>query len=647
MTSLTEFTSFLKRETKWHGDHNENGNRIILNSGQLSMFYECGNLRYICFGNNEIIRMIYSAVRDKDWLTISPIISEEEFELKTDSFIIKYNAHYLSGEINFLAHYSITGNSDNSVIFSFEGEALEDFEKNRIGICLLHPIEGNKGEKCKIVHSNDEEENMLFPFFISPNQPFHDIKSMRWERAGITSTIDFFGDVFETEDQRNWTDASYKTYCTPLERTFPVKIHSGERISQKVVLKVETEELPQSNDSQQISISFNKRKIFSFPLIGVGQSTRHQSLRSGEIEILKKIKFDHYRVDLYLFDKDWRNKGDIAFEESIYLEYNLELAIFFDGDYNNQISQFLQWINTKKVEPIVILLFQKNGLPVTSPCLNEIGPLLKRGIPHVMIGLGTNANFAQLNRNRPQPESGDNICYSIHPQEHASDNSSLAENLHSQRDTAESAMEFANNRKIWISPVNIQRRFNANIANYEKQNDVPEFPPQVDSRLMSLFGACWTIGSLKYLFYSGIKGVTFFETVGERGIIQGDFNSRWPDDFRSCKGMIFPVYFVLKYILENKNFVTLECISTHPLEIDSLVITDGRHLKIILVNFTPEIQNVSINDCSGEFSLRKINQDNYTYAVSDAGWLEKSSTITVKFSEPLFVEPFSITFLEG
>ena len=31
-----------------------------------------------------------------------------------------------------------------------------------------------------------------------------------------TSTIDMQGEVFEMEDQRNWTDASFKTYCRPL-----------------------------------------------------------------------------------------------------------------------------------------------------------------------------------------------------------------------------------------------------------------------------------------------------------------------------------------------------------------------------------------------------------------------------------------------
>jgi len=647
MTSLTEFVSYLSRETKWHGDHNENDSRLILNAGDLSMVFENGNLRYISLKNHEIIRMIYSAVRDKEWLTVCPVISDEEFELQPESFRIKFKAHYLSGEINFLALYSIIGNSDNSLIFSFEGEAIADFEKNRIGFCLLHPIEGNKGENCKIVHSNNEEENLFFPLLISPHQPFNDIKSMRWKKSGTICAIDFFGDVFETEDQRNWTDASFKTYCTPLERPFPVKIHTGEKIYQKIVLKVESGEQSETHDSGQISISINRAKVLPVPMIGIGQSTRLQPLTAGEIKIFHKLRFDHYRVDLYLFNNDWRNKGDLAFNEALLLDYKIELAIFLDDDYRNQIRLFIKWLTGKKVDPAIILLYHKRDVSLTDFYLEEIALLLYEAISGVKIGLGTNANFAQLNRNRPKSGYSDYICYSIHPQEHASDDSTLVENLQSQRYTVESAMEFSHSRKIWVSPVNIQRRFNSNTTNYEPSNDGVNFPSQADSRLMSLFGACWTAGSLKYLFEGGIKGVTLLETVGERGIIQGDFNSRWPNEFQSFKGMIFPVYFVLKFILGNKSFGTIESISSHPLNVDSMVISVANHLKMILVNYTREFQSVIINGCQGEFSTKRLSEETYNYAVTDAGWLENSETKTVRLSEPLLLEPFSVTFIEG
>lgn len=40
------------------------------------------------------------------------------------------------------------------------------------------------------------------------------------------------------EDQRNWTDASYKTFCTPLHLPYPVRVRKGVRIDQAVELGI-------------------------------------------------------------------------------------------------------------------------------------------------------------------------------------------------------------------------------------------------------------------------------------------------------------------------------------------------------------------------------------------------------------------------
>ena len=46
------------------------------------------------------------------------------------------------------------------------------------------------------------------------------------------------GDAYEMEDQRNWTDASYKTYIRPLALPWPYTIKKGARFAQKVTLAV-------------------------------------------------------------------------------------------------------------------------------------------------------------------------------------------------------------------------------------------------------------------------------------------------------------------------------------------------------------------------------------------------------------------------
>jgi hypothetical protein len=647
MKSVKQFAESLDIETRWHGGHNENCNHVLCQAGKFSMIYERGNLRHISIGETEFVRMIYSAVRVRDWLTIIPVISDEKVEIKPSSFKISYCASYLSDEINFQAKYSISGNSDNSITFSFEGEALNDFEKNRIGFCVLHPVEGNKGESCTIIHSNGKREDLLFPLVISPRQPFLDIKSMNWKRSGTNCFLDFYGDVFETEDQRNWTDASYKTYCTPLGNPRPELIKNGQKISQKIVFWAEESDCVGSIDNEVIKITVDRNSTHPFPMIGIGQSTRHNKLTEGEIGLIKKVEFDHYRTDICLFNDDWKIKTEEAFRESALLGYRTELALFFDDDFSDQISNLIYLLNSVSHDLAVVLLFHKTAPVIPDILIEQIVPRLKKSLPGVKICCGTNANFVQLNRNRSQSLLCDSISYSIHPQEHASDNLTLIENLQAQSYTVGSTLRFAGNKSIRISPVNIQRRFNANKSNFEELSVGNDFPPQVDTRLMSLFGGCWIAGSLKYLIESGAAAVTLLETVGERGIIQGDYDSRWRDDFQSVKGMMFPVYAVLKYILQYKKSKVAGSRSSHPIKVDSLAFYDGNAIKLILMNFTSVRQQVHIEPVLKQASIRILNDETYPYAVSDEDWLGKTAIIKVHDTGQLSLDPFSITFIEG
>ena len=59
------------------------------------------------------------------------------------------------------------------------------------------------------------------------------------------------------EDQRNWTDASFKTYSTPLELPFPVEISADEEVRQRVVLTLsDGEQNLTAAEEPGVSISF-------------------------------------------------------------------------------------------------------------------------------------------------------------------------------------------------------------------------------------------------------------------------------------------------------------------------------------------------------------------------------------------------------
>ena len=54
------------------------------------------------------------------------------------------------------------------------------------------------------------------PELISPDQPAMAIRTLSHEAApGLSVSCRLEGDTFEMEDQRNWTDASFKTYVRP------------------------------------------------------------------------------------------------------------------------------------------------------------------------------------------------------------------------------------------------------------------------------------------------------------------------------------------------------------------------------------------------------------------------------------------------
>src|SRR5512133_3745770 len=94
---------------------------IILHAGPVELLYESGVIRYLRIGEDEVVRMIYPALRDKEWNTIIPDISGENIQEDQTSFNVSYHARYNKGEIDFEADVLITGDSAGKIIFRFSG----------------------------------------------------------------------------------------------------------------------------------------------------------------------------------------------------------------------------------------------------------------------------------------------------------------------------------------------------------------------------------------------------------------------------------------------------------------------------------------------------------------------------------------------
>jgi len=603
-----------QKEAYYYGGPEKDPELVPLRAGNLSLAYQSGNLRYIGLGGYEVLRMIYPAVRDHNWGTLPYTIQNEIINTSPSSFDISYTAVYGSPAV-FKAFYTLKGTPGGTIGFTMDGEVLSDYNTNRIGLCILHPVETCAGKSCLVTTVDDKQYPAFFPVHIVPHQPFKNLRQLNWIlKDTIAASLKLEGDIFETEDQRNWTDASFKTYSRPLEMPFPYKVRKGETIQQKVTLHVSGYQGDYPSTEQELQFRFSTFRL-DMPQIGISKSSRSAILRPEESAVLGRIPFNHYRVEVRFSYPAWPQYLDEAIREAIQLHFRLELVLLFTDDAENEAMLLVQQLKpVEKHIRSILILHEATRLTDTQrfPLLYN---LLKKHVAGIETGAGTDANFAELNRSDIANIHPDFVSFAICPQVHAFDNLSLVENLAAQKYAIKSCKNIFGSTPVHVSPVTLRQRFNAVATSAETGKKPGGLPPQVDVRQLSLFAAAWTLGSIKNMAEAGATSVTYYETTGERGIIQGSEATAFPGLFLSKPGMIFPVWYVLNRIIgKDKKYIW--SVSSDPLIFDGIVLADWHYTEIILANYTTRAITISIPDLPEDYSIVKIDEINYELLTS-------------------------------
>jgi len=571
--------------------------RIQLRAGPLSLVYERGDLRYIRLGEREILRRIYVAVRDRNWGTVPPRFSNLRREIRENSFRITYDVENKQGEIDFFWRGTITGDARGTITFIMEGTARSTFLRNRIGFCVLHPIQECAGQACTVEKVDGSIVPGNFPLYISPDQPFLDLRAISHEVVpGVRAEVRFAGDIFETEDQRNWGDASYKTYSTPLRFPFPAEIKAGTRIWQSVTLTLKGEiPAPQAEiPSAALTFTVGRPVSAALPRIGLGAASHGQTLSWKALARLRALNLSHLRVDLRLAQPEYEAILGRVSREARELGVPLEVALHLTDAAEEELKRLRSTLQEVRPAISTWLIFHVAEKSTTEKWVKLARRQLAEYDPQAKIGAGTNAYFAELNRGRPPVSVVDLVSYSLNPQVHATDNSTLVENLAAQAATVESARQFAGGLPLAVSPITLKPRFNPNAIGPEPVPWPGELPGQVDARQMSLFGAGWTAGSLKYLAESGVYSLTYYETSGWRGVMETEEGSPLPAKFPSLEGSVFPLYHVLADVGEFVGGEVVASRSSAPLKVDGLVLRQGPRTRILLANLSAESQMVRV-----------------------------------------------------
>lgn len=480
-----------------------------LQTKNLNCIYEQGSLRYIKYGNTELVRMIYGAVRDSNWGTLPLSIYNENVVQYSNSFMVHYTARYSGNGIEFEASFFIEGNEDDTIFFGMEGKALNSFSANRIGLCVHLPVKECAGIPVTVTHLQGATTLTHFPENISPHQPFSKIEQLYWTTANNTDVrLSFAGEVFEAEDQRNWMDYSYKIYSHPLELPFPFEVNAGEAMKQNIRLSVGVKK---NKDAATTVLDTETAKV---PAIGIAAADETALLTTGEMALLQSVPFAHYRAELD-FEKDWQSLFAIHCANAKSIGAVLELILFFTNNYPEEINKFITTISCEVYDIQSILPLHKS-YKVTPPFLQEyFYPLIKKTFPQIMVGYGTDIYFAELNRQRPQNDLFDFISFSLNPQVHNFDEKTMLENLNTIPDIVATIRHFTD-KPIFVSPVTFKKRKNHDGAGLTRHDVVADF----DERQNTLFGVGWFLLCL-YALHDA-QQITFFKTTGDSGIVNPD-----------------------------------------------------------------------------------------------------------------------------
>jgi hypothetical protein len=569
----------------WYGRDAEPARRETLRAGELTVSLEGAEIRSVRHGDSELLRGAYMAVRDERWDTVAGTLSHLEIDRAERDFAVRFEQTHAGGGLSFSWTGTIAGQADGTLSYELEGVAGSAFRYCRIGFCLLHPPRC-AGRAYRGRGPDGPVEGTL-PLEVGP-QVFADgvywplfpsVSELELTHAdGAQLSFTFEGDLFEMEDQRNWTDGSFKTYCTPQALGYPFDAQPGQRFWQKVTIRVSAPPAQAGPGVREPRLELDLAASLAMPPIGLGAPPQ------GELDLLRVAGPRHLRVDLDLTGDGWGQALAGAARAASELGCRLEVAAFA-----TDVGQIDRLAGALTGVPVSSLLVFSAGAETTDPRLTARARAAGVGAP--VIG-GTDMSFAEVNRDPPDMDEMDGLVYSVTPQIHTFDEESIAQSLEAQPDTVRTARSFVRGKPIHVGPITLRPR---------------DATDPVDPRQPSLFAAAFTLGSISALAQAGASSLTLYEAVGPRGIVGGD-------------GTAYAMFHVFADIAELGSDPRLvRSRSNQPSRLAGLALM-GRHrvLRVLVANLTPAVLGARIGPLPGaEVRLRALDADTAAPALAD------------------------------
>ncbi|RIX97606.1 hypothetical protein D3218_18545 [Aureimonas flava] len=573
-----------------------------LRAGRLEADLVSGNLRTVAFAGVEILRAVAYVVRDRDWGTCDPPIRDLQVEEDDERFRVRYRAEIEAPDGARLAYSAlIEGTADGTLAFAVEARPDRAFETNRCGFCVLHPIRGVAGTPLRVEHTDGRVEDARFPDLIEPWQPFQDIRALAHEPApGLRATCRMEGDAFEMEDQRAWSDASFKTYVRPLARPWPYRMEAGTPDRQSVRLTVEgappkTRATGRADGADgPVALRIGAPLPDPMPRFGLAVAPEETEAALARPDRLRDLAPAFL---LFHFDP-LAGHGEAALAAFARVaallpeaERALELVLPDRDAPADEAGRAAHLVRASGLAPQTVVVgpaADRRSTPPGSawpacPPLEEVYRAARAAFPRARLGGGMLSYFTELNRKRVPLDGLDFVTHATNPIVHAADDLSVMQTLEAIPFITRSTRAFVGAKPYRLGPTTIGMRQNPYGSRTMPNPDGRRVPmAHDDPRARGLFGAAFLVGYAARLAGSGVEAWTGASLAGPRGLLPAE-------------GRTAPAYHVAKGLAALGGARRLELRSARPGAVDGFAVrrADGR-LELWLANLTPEPQEATV-----------------------------------------------------
>jgi len=571
-------------------------------AGPLSIVLEGSAIRYVRYQGHEAIRGIDYLLRDDSWRTPQAVLTPRAESGDPNGFKIELDGEVKQDDIHYRFRLAIDGSADGRLTVTADGEALSTFMTNRTGFVVLLPILGIACAPVTVTAKDGSTRQTVFPKLISAGQPIFDIRALRHQVAPglfvtcrMEAALPYDAEaIFEMEDQRNWTDASYKTYVGSLLDPWPFPIRQGERIRQRVVVTFEgAAEAPAAAAGDGGAVGLGDAVAGRLPAIGMGVMAVHRDALGDDNHPARQLRPQFFTA--------YAERDDPAFERIIAdyaalaagydCDVQLELVLPVGTSPKPEIDAAAAVCAAAGLEPVRVIALPKPYLRSVQPTgpwpevvdLGHIYNKVREAFPKAGVLGGMLTDFTELNRKRPPPAPTDGMSCTTTPLVHAPDDTSVMETLEALPAVVASLQSIAGGKPLHLGPSSIALRHNPNGAATAPNPDRERIAmADEDPRQAGLFGAAWTVG-----YAAAIAGTESVRTLALNHLCG-------PSGVTAEDGSRYPVYHVMRWLCRAGGRDRLQ-MTVDLVGVRGVAWSDDGERRFLLANCRPQPTTVQLS----------------------------------------------------